>query len=62
MRTAPKGKYFIIATDTKTGRKIYPFYDGWQTKREAQAICEALDRYAHRKLIHSIVTKDNKPV
>lgn len=62
MRVAPKGKYFVIATDTKNGRVRYPFYDGWNTKREAQAICEALDRYSHGRLKHSLVTKDNKPV
>ena len=60
MRTAPKGKYFIIATDTQTGRTFFPFYDGWNRKADALIICEHLNKATN--LQHKVIDRADKPI
>jgi hypothetical protein len=56
MRIAPKGKWFIRATDTARGNKFFPFYDGFNTKKEAQEMCDKLNK-AQPGYIHEVVSK-----
>jgi hypothetical protein len=42
MRTASKGNWNISGTNKDTGKVIYPFYDGFNTKKEAIEICGKL--------------------
>ena len=42
MRVVSKGNWNISGIDDKTGKVIYPFYDGFNTKDEALKICNAL--------------------
>ena len=56
MRTAARGKWFICATDLKRGNKFFPFYDGFDTKKEAQELCEKMNK-ATTKFFHEVVSK-----
>lgn len=56
MKIAPKGKWFIRATDTARGNKFFPFYDGFNTKKEAQEMCDKLNK-AQPGYIHEVVSK-----
>ena len=42
MRIASKGNWNVVGRDNETGKVIYPFYDGFNTKDEAMKICSAL--------------------
>ena len=57
MRTAPKGKWFIRARETESGFEFYPFYDGFNTKKEAQKVCKKLNK-ATQKVIHEVVRRE----
>ena len=56
MRVAPRGKWFIQAIDDRTGKKFFPFYDGFNTKNEAQSICEKL-RDAQSGYTYEVIRK-----
>ncbi len=56
MRIAPKGKWFIRSTDKESGKKSFPFYDGFNTKKEAQEICEKFNKAAPNH-IHEVIRK-----
>ena len=59
MRTAPKGKWFIRATDLENGKKFPPFYDGFKTKKEAQEMCERLNKETPN-VTHEVMGKGEK--
>jgi hypothetical protein len=56
MRIAPKGKWFITSTNKTTGKKRFPFYDGFDTKKEALDVCEKLDKVTIN-YIHEVVKR-----
>ncbi len=56
MRIAAKGKYFIEATDKKRNRKFFPFYDGFDTKKEAEEFCEKMNK-ATPNFAHTVVKR-----
>jgi hypothetical protein len=43
MRTAPTGKYFLRVTRLETGKQFSPFYNGYNTKKEANKVLESFD-------------------
>jgi hypothetical protein len=53
MKYAPKGKWFIVATDSMNGKKFSPLYDGFKTKKEALEMCEKLNN-ASPNVLHEI--------
>ena len=59
MKTAPKGKWFVRATNTETGKKFSPFYDGFDTKKEAREICDKLNT-ASPNILHEVMSKEEK--
>ena len=59
MRTVPKGKWFIRATNTESGKKFAPFYDGFSTKKAAQEMCDKLN-VASPNVLHEVMTKEEK--
>lgn len=59
MRTAPKGKWFIRATDLESGKKFSPFYDGFKTKKEAQEMCKKLNS-ATPNVTHEVMGRDER--
>ena len=42
MRVASTGNYNVVGTNRETNCVIYPFYDGFKTKREALDIANKL--------------------
>lgn len=54
MRIASKGKYFIRGINKETKRAVYPFYDGFDTKKEATRIAEKLNTIDN-KYVYTIV-------
>ena len=56
MRYAPKGNWFIRATNIKSGKSFVPFYDGFKTKREAQEMCNKLNA-ATPNVSHEVMKK-----
>lgn len=59
MRIAPKGKWFIRATNLENGKKFSPFYDGFNTKKEAQEMCDKLNT-ASPNVLHELMSKEEK--
>lgn len=59
MRTAPKGKWFIRATNIETGKRFSPFYDGFKTRKEAQEMCDALNKEP-TKVYCEVMSKEEK--
>lgn len=59
MRTAPKGKWFIRATDVESGKRFSPLYDGFKTKKEAQDMCEKLNN-ASPNVFCEVMSKDER--
>ena len=43
MRIASKGNWNVIGTNKESGKVIYPFYDGFSTKREAEGIRDMIE-------------------
>lgn len=42
MRVASNGRYNVIGMNKETDKVIYPFYDGFKTKEEANKIRECM--------------------
>ena len=59
MKTAPRGKWFIRATEVESGKRFTPFYDGFGTKKEAQEICEKLNKETPN-VTHEVMRKGEK--
>lgn len=57
MRIASQGKWFIKGFDKRTGKFFYPFYDGFNTKDEAETICNKLNVSTNDKYTHEVVKK-----
>ena len=57
MRTASNGKYNVIGVDKVTGKIIYPFYDGFNTKKEAAEMADTMDSMDNK---HFYVMVKNK--
>ena len=57
MRVASIGKYNVIGKNRETGKVIYPFYDGFKTKKEAINMADAMDKADDK---HSYSVIDNK--
>lgn len=59
MTYAPKGNWFIRATNRHTGKSFIPFYNGFKTKREALEMCEKLNN-ATPNVTHEVMRKGEK--
>lgn len=57
MRIAPSGNWNVVGTNLQNGNKIYPFYDGFKTKKEAESICDNLSKLDRR---HSYIIERQK--
>ena len=57
MRVASKGAYNVVGMNNETEKIIYPFYDGFSTKKEATDIMEALSRMDDK---HTYIVIKNK--
>ena len=57
MRVASKGAYNVVGMNNETEKIIYPFYDGFATKKEATNIMEALSRMDAK---HTYIVIKNK--
>ena len=55
MRVAAQGKWFIQATNNTTGKKFFPFYNGFNTKKEAQEVCDTMNKI--KGFTHEVVGK-----
>ena len=57
MRVASNGRYNVIGMNKETEKVIYPFYDGFATKEEANKICKCLSDIDDK---HSYIVIINK--
>lgn len=67
MRTAPTGKYFLRVTRLETGKSFSPFYNGYNTKKEAKQVLESYDvidgsKSSNPKYKYELVNKNGEVV
>ena len=57
MRIASKGNWNVCGINKESGKVIYPFYDGFNTKVEAEEMKDSLNRLDRRHTYSVIKNK-----